>query len=219
MTPDTLQTLVRSLDGTLPGTEDPPRLLRALEALADRRPADRSIAEAIRATHGLVTAGDGMPATVGGVHREELVRWDDWTSTWDGPHLPTGGYARIRVLRAHAARDPVLRRALLREMKALQGALSDLPVVAEEGQWPGLAVPLPGGPIATSAGLDDHRRPEVLVQMLCTAVADLSRWERQRLGLPPLAKREMLHTDAGIRIVCLTAVTPTEVGAHVARIA
>jgi hypothetical protein len=219
MTPDALQTLVRSLDSALPGTEDPPHLLRELEALGDRRPANRAVAEAIQAAHGMVTAGDGLPATVGGVHREELVRWDGWTSTWDGPHLPTGGYARVRVLRAHAARDPVLRRALQREMRALQGALSDLPVVAEEGRWPALLVHLPGSPISSSAEGDDLRRPETLVRMLCTAVADLSRWERQRLGLPPLATRELLHTGTGIRIVCLTAVAPGDVGVHVARIA
>jgi len=219
MTPDTLQTLVRSIDATLPGTEDPPQLLRALEALADRRPADRAVAEAIRAAHGMVTAGDGLPATVGGVHREDLVRWDDWTSTWDGPHLPTGGHARIRVLRAHTARDPVLRRALLREAKALQGALSDLPVRAEEGRWPALMVPLPGAPITPSAGPDDHRRPEILAGMLCTAVVDLSRWERQRLGLPRLSATDLRHTGAGLRIVCLTATAPAEVGEHVARIA
>lgn len=219
MTPHLLRILVRDLDRSLPGVEDPPRLLRALEDLADRRPEDRAFARAVRGAHGLATAGSGLPGVVAGVRRETLVRWDGWTTTWDGPHLATGVPSRVRVLRPHAARDPVLRRALPREGRAVGLGLADLAVVHDAGAWPALRIALPGAPLAPRAGADDRGRPDVLVRMLTTAVADLARWESARLGLPALGEREWVDTPAGLRVICLTPIVRDEAGPHLKRLA
>src|SRR5690606_14572620 len=190
MTPDRLRTELQRLDASLPGVEEPTRLLRALEALAERHPTRADLASLVLAAHGLATAGDGLPSLVAGVRREVLVRWDATTSTWDGPHLETGLPSRVRTLAPHAARDPVLRRALIRDGRAAQHGLGDLAVITDDGPWLGVRVALPGVPLAAGADADERDRPEVLTRMAISAVADLARWESARQGLPDLADRE-----------------------------
>lgn len=217
MTPDALSTRLRP--GTWPPVEEPARLLRALEEAADRRPSDAALAETLRQAHGLATAGDGVPSVVAGVRREAVVRWDTWTATWDGPHLASGRPSRVRALRSHAARDPVLRRALLREGRALQEAVGDLGLQGEEGPWPALRVALPGAPLPLAAEEGDRGRTDLLGRMLGAAIADLARWEHLRLGLPPLDRRELIDTGDGLRIVCLSPVEPREAGERVRAVA
>jgi len=219
MTPEALADLVRPLSRDLPGVEDPARLLRAVEALADRKPADRAIALAVHGAHALATCGDGVPAIVAGVRREALVRWDEWTATWDGPAVATGAPARVRALRAGASRDPVLRRALIRAGTVVQEALGDLVVAADESPWPALRVALPGAPLSPRADADDRQRPEVLARLIGTAVADFARWEATRIGLPALSPREVLDTGHGLRIVCLTPDAEGEAGPSIAGLA
>lgn len=219
MTPEGLADIIRPLARDLPGVEDPARLLRALEALADRHPADRVIAAAIHGTNDLATAGDGVPAVIAGVRRESLVRWDAWTATWDGPAVATGAPARVRALRSAASRDPVLRRALIREGRVVQDALGDLVVAVEESPWPALRVILPGSPLSPRVDADDRRRPEVLGRLIGTAVADLARIESRRIGLPPLSPREVLDTGDALRVVCLTPQAPGEAGPSLSGIA
>ena len=61
---------------------DPEAALRRVEKAAELHPEDRILAALVRALHGCSTAGYGLNPVVGGVHRERLVRWDAWTSTW-----------------------------------------------------------------------------------------------------------------------------------------
>lgn len=211
MTPDALRRLVEEIDAGLPPLTRPAALVRGLEDVAERSPGDRSVALATLEAHALLTAGDGLAGTLAGVRRETLVRWDDWTATWDGTHLASGRPARVRALRAWASRDPVLRRALAREARALQ------PVQQVTEHDDAIVAMLPGAPLSQSADPDDLDRPEVLARMFATAVADLARWERHRLGLPELSGREVLDTPDGVRVVCLTPVAPGP--AQVGRIA
>ncbi len=218
MTPEHLRAALQGLDVPLPGVEEPAGLLRALEQYADRHPTRPELAALVLDAHALTTAGDGLPAIVAGVRREKLIRWDGWTSTWDGPHLATGLPARVRALDARAARDPVLRRALLRAGRAAQRGLDELAVVADEGPWPGLRVLLPGAPLTALADPDERGRPEVLTRALASALAELARWERARIGLPDLSDPEWIDTPAGLRVVCLSPCAPDEARQNLRRL-
>lgn len=218
MTPDQLSRRLDALATPLPSVSEPARLLTALERLADDAPRDRAVADALLAVHALATALDGVPPVVAGVRRETIVRWDDWTITFDGVDTATGRAARVRTLRPAAARDPVLRRALLREGRALRDAIGPA-LTAAEGAWPALLLPLAGAPLSPSADPDDHDRPDVLARLLGTALRELARWEDAGLGLPELDGREVLDTADGIRVACLTAAADRRPGEPIARLA
>lgn len=220
MTPDALRRLLAGIPAPAPWPppEDASRLLGAVEAAWDRAPHDRGLAEALHAAHALATCGDGVPLVIAGVRREAIVRWDAWTGTWDGVDVATGRPARVRAARAGAARDPVLRRALLREGKALQYALRS-PIAVHETPWPALVVALPGPPLSSGADSEDHERPEVLARMLSTALDGLGRFEAGGFGLPALDGRELLDTPDGAQIVCLTPDAGADVGMQIAHIA
>jgi hypothetical protein len=205
MTPDALRRLLAGIPSVpeWPPPEDPPRLLAAIEAACDRAPADRALAAALHAAHALATASDGVPLVIAGVRREAIVRWDAWTATWDGIDASSGRPARVRALRSGAARDPILRRALLREGRALRDALP-VPVIVHETPWPALVAAIPGPPLSAGADAEDHERPEVLARMLVAALDGLRRCEERGFGLPELDRRELLDTPEGLRIACLT---------------
>ncbi len=208
MTPDRLAAL---LDDRFPSTSWPPvqkplDLLRALEVAADKDPGDRLLSEAVVHVHALVSAGMGLPSVIGGVRRERVVRWDPWTVTFEGTHLQRASSAHVRTLRPHAAKDPVLRRALIREGKALGTVLPELEV--HDGPQPALVVPLPGhvaveGHFGTQ---DSGTRARVLEQVL----AALRTWDEAGMGLPPLGFDELRNTGDRFVIVCLTATRDTD---------
>lgn len=52
--------------------------------------------EATELTGALVEACD-LPAVVVGIRKSKLVRWDDFSSTWDGISVSSGRHCRVRV--------------------------------------------------------------------------------------------------------------------------
>jgi hypothetical protein len=177
---------------------DPAQRLRTAEALADRRPADRKLASLVALLHGQATAGDQLPPDVFGVRREALVRWDYASTTWEG-RRPDGGRAMVRVARPWAARDPSLRRALLRDAAALGSLFPGL--AADDGEWPALALSLPGPGLTDDE--DDAPAPTP-ARSLATAIAELARWESAGIGLPRLSSREIRQSPSRLSIACLT---------------
>jgi hypothetical protein len=222
MSPDHLKSLLEALppDPDRPPVEEPVRLLRALERQAEADPRDGALAEAVIAAHALAAAGDGLPPIVAGVRREILVRWDGWSVTFDGTEIASGHPARIRTLRAHAQHDPVFRRALVREGRALAevGDPASPPLVVD-GHPPALRIVLPGPPFAPRAEPDDHERPEILARMVGAALDGLRRFEAAGMGLPVLDARELRDTPQGLRILCLSPTRRTALGPQIAAIA
>ena len=214
MTPDALRELLAALPE--PRRAEPgPELLRELEEQAARWPAEPSYARAAHALHGLTSAGEGLPVVVAGVHREALVRWDDWSTTWDG--TSGGELARVRVLRPHASHDPFYRRALLRDADALKAVLPDLHVDTE---LPALTLALPGPPVAADADRDEIRSGDTLVRMLVTAVGELARWSAAGVAPGAIDRRELLDTPEGLALATLTpALERLPEGQQVQRIA
>ncbi len=187
-------------------TDDPHERLRRAEVEADGRPGDRALARLIRALHARATAGDGLPVAVGGVHRTALVRWDDDSTTWRGRDA-TGRDALVRVLRPHAARDPVLRRAFAREGRAVQALLTAaMPI---EGAWPAWVLPLRGGRLPSADAPATAERAPV-TRWLATGIAAMRAWNDAGLGLPALTPDELRCDEAGVSVACLTAVDPAD---------
>lgn len=186
---------------------DPGTALRAVEAAWDLDPVDRRLAAAARALADAVTAADRLPLTVGDVRRDRLVAWTSWTTTWVGTG-PDGAEALLRVTRVRDD-DPVSRRALDRDARALAGLVPGL-------RWgPGwLAAPLPGSPLAGSVGAS----APPLARRLATAVGALARWEAR--GLWPVAEPEQWRdVDGRLVVVALDAQAPGDAGPALAWLA
>lgn len=198
MTPAALR--ARLPEGRWP--DDPARLLRVLEARAEARPQDRALDALVEAAHLQLTAGDGLPAVVAGVRPEALVRWDAWSSTWDGIRVVTGERARVRVLRASVRGQPAWSRALVRAGRALEGLA---PVAIHRGPWPALVAPLPGVPLVEGG----ERPVSALVRLAVTGLARLTAWERAGLGLGDAGSHEWC--DAGDTLVRV-GLTPVSAG-------
>ncbi len=113
-TPHQLQSHLRSLFGE-DLSADPDEWIALLETRAKAQPASRSIMQALLQLDQRFRAERNLPPTVGDVRREKLVRWDHWTSTWLGVHLPTGKQAQVRTLHPGLLSQPLLQRTLLRE--------------------------------------------------------------------------------------------------------
>ncbi len=178
----------------------PAEALRAAEEAADRRPGDAVLGKLVLALHGQVSAADGLPPHVAGVKRERLIRWDRESTTWEG-FTPDGQGAMIRVLRPFAARDPVLRRALLRTAAALEPAVPGIAPI--DGAWPALVLPVPGPAVPREPeSAMQERFP--LARWLATGVLALARWEASKLEAPRLAPDEWRHAGTGLTLACLT---------------
>lgn len=208
MTPDRLAALLedRLPDVAWPPVEEPLDLLRALEVAADNDPNDRVLGDAVVEVHGLVTVGRMLPPVIAGVRRERIVRWDHWTVTWEGTRLQNGGTAMVRTLRSHAAKDPVLRRQLARDGRALRRVLPKLEVY--EGPHPALVISLPG-PIAVS-GNYETKDVRIRARVLRRVLGELNRWNQAGLGLPRLGLTELRDTLDVIEIVCLSPTRNTD---------
>jgi hypothetical protein len=195
MTPHDLNRTLHDL-GLDPAAPD---VVARLEARAEAWPADLRLRRALLDAHAQATAGSGLRPVVAGVRREALVRWDAWTTTWEGFQVDDGAPALVRAPRPEAARDPLLRRQLQREGRALRAVL---PVEEHEGA---LVLPLPGPAFRTSpAGgiAGDDAFPGLVARTLAGVV----RWEDAGLGVPRASAAEV--RDAGDRLVIATLTLP-----------
>lgn len=195
--PAALATIRRLLD--LPRAPDGPAdAVAAAERAADGSPGDRAAAEALRLAHGWATADQGLPAVIGGVRRERLLRFDEVSTTWLGVRVLDGRSAMVRVLRPAYARDPVWVRHLGRALRALT-ALGAAPSL-DDGA---LVVPLLGIPLGSR--IHGAISP---VATVARAVAALARAERAGVSLPALAAEEVRLLGEQVSIVCLTVDGP-----------
>lgn len=201
MTPDALRRHLADLPGAWPSTADPVALLRALEDSADAEPAHRGLARAVRLAHGLAVADQGVPLLIAGVRRSRLIRWDEWTTTWLGSDVATGSRTMVRVVRPHLATDPVVRRALRRDARAL-GAI-DPSLRWVEHPLPALRRPIVGATLSADTAEDNDGGR--LVRLLLTGLASLDRWERAGVPTPGLAPEEWVVVDGNLTVACLTA--------------
>lgn len=141
-----------------------------------------------------------LPLLIAGVRRSHLVRWDTWTTTWIGSDVATGVRTMVRVLRPAFSRDPVVRRALRRDARALGAIDTELRWV--EHPLPALRRPLPGATL--TADFADSDNPSALVRLLMTGLASIGRWERAVIPTPGLAPEEWIVVDGNLCVACLT---------------
>lgn len=219
MTPHDLRARLAAIDpdGSLPPLEEPARLLAALEERADRAPADQRVAAAIRGVHAVLSAAVELPPIVGGVRREGLVRWDDWTTTWDGVGAVSGRSCRVRVLRPAFSKDPVPRRSLLRDGRALRAA--GWHIEALDADLPALVAPIDGPPLhphPVGASPDDD--PARLVRLFASAIQGLERLQSAGVGLVDLDPGEIRLGPSGVQYVCLTPGDPVDAGRALSRV-
>ncbi|MBT3220740.1 MAG: hypothetical protein HN348_16760 [Proteobacteria bacterium] len=182
---------------------DPPRLVRILEEELESCPTPRGLLDALFHANDLLNSAKRLPPVIGGVRRSEMVRWDSWTATWDGTNMSTGSSMQIRVLREGANRDPVLRRALVREARVLRNLVPGVTVLG--GEWPSLIAPHPG------PALTLHQQAlsfTTVARMFGSALGDLQKWEDAGLGIEGLSPLELRETPQGLRFVCLTPGRP-----------
>lgn len=200
MTPDALRHILADLPGAWPPTTDPVTLLRALEDRADAEPGHRLLAHAVELAHALAMTDQDLPLIIAGVRRSHLVRWDTWTTTWIGSDVASGIRTMVRVLRPCFSRDPVVRRALRRDARAL-GAI-DTGLRWVEHPLPALRRPMPGATL--TADIADSTNPTALVRLLMTGLASIGRWERAVIPTPGLASEEWIVVDGNLCVACLT---------------
>jgi hypothetical protein len=212
MTPISLQHLLTSLHQDLPPLHAQD-LLASLERVADEAPGDAALRAAVLAVSGYLSAPTTLRPVVGGVRRERLVRWDDWTTTWIGVDVHTGGRAMVRAPRPHIS--PVLRRALLREGHALRAILPGLWVHEPECC---LTLPLPH-PVYRSRPHGGSAHPDALVPLVVRSLHVLGDWESA--GLAPSDPSPLELCDAGdhLYIATLTLADSTDLSAAVTLVA
>jgi len=214
MTLDELVTVLGALSAhSIRADSSPTRdVLQRIETLADNDPADRNLARAVHRIAQWASAPRGLPLELGGVRRERLVRWDDWTTTWVGSDATDGSEVLVRVMRPSAASDPVLRRQLGRDARALSGLVEN--ITTFEGPLPGLKAPVPGTPMTQhSEALSSGEVDLLHTRLLATALVSLSQWEETGLWLPSLTRDELRNCGDRLVIVCLT---PSDHGDHAA---
>jgi hypothetical protein len=172
---------------------------RALEAAADASPGDAVLRELLAFAHGGASAANGLPPVMCGVRRERLVRWDAISTTWLGTDARTGSRVMLRVLRPWAARDPMLRRMMERDARALAPVVAGLHVDPETC---GLTAPLPG-PEAQPAAAGGH------VGLVARTLQGMLAWEQAGLGLDPIAPEELCDAGDHLRVLTLTPLGPS----------
>ena len=150
------------------------------------------------------SAEAGLPHVVGGVRRDQLIRWDTNTTTWSGHDTRTGGQTQLRVSRPHPAPNVAARLQQLADVLA--------PVIPGvrfiDGAIPALAAPSPGIPLPP----DHDGEPITVVHLarwLLGALGSLERWRAAGLCPPQLAPEELRDTGERLAMVCLT-VEPTD---------
>ncbi|MCB9681287.1 MAG: hypothetical protein H6733_07415 [Alphaproteobacteria bacterium] len=194
---------------------DDPDLLARLERATDADPVDADRRLALLAVHARATADAGLRPVVASVQRDLLVRWDDTSSTWTGTDVRTGGPGMVRVLRPHAARDPLLRRQLVRDARALGRVLPDL---RHDDEASAIALPL-AGPVLTPGPDVGQAGDNALVRLVARTLHHLVRWEQAGLGLPDAVDEELRDAGDHLQLACLTPTPPGDAGPLIARIA
>ncbi|NCG22381.1 MAG: hypothetical protein GWP91_25475 [Rhodobacterales bacterium] len=196
------------LDGQL---AQPEQALRSAEAAWDKHPHDRVLAGLVHAIHGRITADQDLPLDVGTVRRGRLVKWDNWTTTWQGVDLQTGAPVLVRVLRPHLIGDAIMCRALAREGTALRGLVTG--VGFNESPLPHLTAPLPGTALAT----DRLPHAMLLGQLLGSAATELANW--QKAGVLPPLEANWRENEGSLTWVGLQCSTGHDAGPHLAALA
>lgn len=198
--------LFRAVEADLPSCASrvPSAILRAAEAAAEQEPRDRRIARLVDLAQIVSTAEDGLPAIVGGVRRERLVRADLWTVTVYGVDVASGKPALVRTLRPALAKDPAGRRLLRRDGRALVDI--ERGVVWDEQPNPAIKRILPGDPLDVS----DSDDAGALIRAATQALVALGRWERFGVAPPRLEPVEWVRTPGGVSIATLTPGTPDD---------
>ncbi len=183
------------------GADESPsaELLGVLEERAERELPAPEVERVISALHGRLVAGRGLQPAVAGVRREALVRWDRWTTTWEGSDVVTGAPALVRVVRPGPGADAVVRRALARQGRVLRGVVPGLVEHPTEGA---LTAPLPGPAFLPAAP------PELELRRCARALgrcfADLVAREAAGLPLPALGPADLRDGPTGPTIVSLS---------------
>jgi len=183
--------------------------VQAIEARSNSNPADRNVARAVHEVARWASAAQGLPVVVGGVRREQLLRWDDWTTTWIGVDEDRGDQALVRVLRPWAASDPILRRQIEREARVLGGIVPGL--IHFAGAQTGLQASLLGTPMTVTATPAQAEDDVLHTRLLATAMVAMARWEEQGLRLPALTRDEVRNCGDRVEIACLS---PCDRGDH-----
>jgi hypothetical protein len=209
-----LQEMMARLAPNLPALDNP-RVQMLVEAQADQFPGHAGLRQVSQALGEFSAAAHGLSPVVGGVLRDRLIRWDHWTTTWEGTDALTGRRAQVRVLRPWAAREPAWRRCLIRDGRALLAVLPDLRVDVDTGT---LVVPLPG-PAFTAHANGGHATHEALVRLTTTTIHHLRRWWAYGLGHGRLAPEELADAGTHISVVTLTPQAGEDAGQVIAWIA
>lgn len=218
-----LRALLTHLPGPPLDPEDP-ELPAHLGDLADLDPVDADLRAAMLAAHARATAERGLPARVAGVRRDVLVRWDDWTATWVGPHAETGRSWMLRLLRPEARQDPYLRRRIGLDAAALAEVVPGLVWVTASGPVSGdhppedpaallgIGAPLPG-PAFVKASPGGKARSAALASLVVRTVAHVKAWADAGLGFPArLDPTEIRDADDHLAMVLLTPHAPGGAG-------
>ena len=90
-----------TLPDDFPDVSTPLKLVRALEAHAEHHPLCPEIWRACRLAYDFVHCADDLPPIIGTVRLEHLVRWTDWSVSFDGSDIHTGEDVRIRTVRSY----------------------------------------------------------------------------------------------------------------------
>ena len=194
-----------TLPDDFPDVSTPLKLVRALEAHAEHHPLCPEIWRACRLAYDFVHCADDLPPIIGTVRLEQLVRWTDWSVSFDGSDIHTGEDVRIRTVRSHVRTQAFFRRQLLREMEALRRAELTQDVYFSDGEWPAMVDVLLGPPLEDSPTPDTQKERSVWsIRLLSTALHALTRWEASPMHLPQLTQRELRLTPSGLTVQTLT---------------
>ncbi len=189
MTPSALRQALARYGSSWP--TDPLDLLAAVEARAESLPGHPHFTALLLAAELQATAPERLPE---GLHRDELVRFDNLSATWTA-HDADGARYLVRVARADLR--PPQRRVLERDGKALVPLVTGLRTASSS-----LIAPLVGDAVAGPL-------PRMqAIRLVATTFGALSRWEDA--GLFPLAPHteELRQVDGEARLVVLTPGLP-----------
>ncbi|MEQ1507166.1 MAG: hypothetical protein ABMB14_33365, partial [Myxococcota bacterium] len=127
---DPRQLATNLLELGVPGADpaDPETALAAVEAAADRDPADRRLSRAIVWLADRVRIEATHPPVIANVRRRALLRWDSVSTVWAGVDEGTGAPMVVRVVRPELSDRSVWHRWLIRDGRAL-GAVAPVEIV------------------------------------------------------------------------------------------
>lgn len=172
----------------------------------DAHPADGAALAAYLAVLDVLGALSGVPAQLGGVRIEEVVRWDDVSVTVDGTRLADASPFRLRVVRSDRRGDALVALRFAAETRALletQGGITQL-----DSDWPHGAVALDGMPFAVDEEDDEVVPAEFIGRALASGLLALGERESAGLGVPELVPADFVDEPAGLRLVVLSAGGP-----------